>query len=77
MLCAAILEAKAMSIILAHDKEVRTDRQFNKVGTSLRGSSQGEICIANSGSSEQLESIEKAALVAGTVDSQEGSEFVM
>jgi len=60
--------------ILAHD-EVVTGRQFNEVGTSLWGSSQGEVGNVNSGSgsSEQLESFEPAALVAGTVDSQEGS----
>ena len=38
-----------------------------------------EPCNVNSGSgsSEQLESIEPAALVAGTVGSQGGSELVM
>jgi len=62
--------------ILAHD-EVVTGRQFNEVGTSLWGSSQGEVCNVNSGSSEQLESIEPVAHAAGTVDSQDGSELVM
>jgi len=61
-------------IILVHG--VATGRQFNKAGTSLRGSSQGEVCNVNSGSFDQLESIGPAALVAGTVDSQGGVSCV-
>jgi len=40
---------------------------------------QGEVCNVNSGSGsfEQLDSIEPAALVAGTVESQESSELAM
>ena len=63
--------------ILAHDEGVVTGRQSNVAGTSLWGSSQGEVCFVNSGSSEQLESIEPVAHAAGTVDSQDGSGLVM
>jgi hypothetical protein len=38
---------------------------------------EGVIDRVNSGSSEQLESVEPAAHVAGAVDSQDGSELVM
>ncbi len=54
-----------------------TGRQFHEAGTSLWGSSQGEVCHVNSGSSEQLVSIEPVAHAAGTVDSQDGSELDM
>jgi hypothetical protein len=66
-----------IATILAHDEGVATGRQFNKEGTSQRGSSQGEVSNVNSGSSEQLESIEPAAHVAGAVDSQDRSELVV
>ena len=59
--------------ILAHDEGVVTGRQSNVAGTSLWGSSQGEVCNVNSGSSDQSEFIEPVAHVAGTVDSQHGS----
>ena len=58
--------------ILAHDEGVVTGRQSNVAGTSLWGSSQGEVCFVNSGSSEQLEPIEPVAHAAGRVDSQDG-----
>ena len=63
--------------ILAHDERVVTGRQSNVASTSLWGSSQVEVGNEYSGSSEQLESIEPAAQVAGTVDSQDRSELVM
>ena len=63
--------------ILAHDEGVVTDRQSHVAGTSLWGSSQGEVCNVNSGSSDQLESIEPVVHAAGTVDSQDGSGLVM
>ena len=63
--------------IPAHDEGVVTGRQFNVAGTSLWGLSQGKVCNVNSGSSDQLESIEPVVHAAGTVDSQDGSGLVM
>ena len=45
-------EDNGLIAILAHDEGVVTDRQSNVAGTSLLGSSQGEVCNVNSGSSD-------------------------